>query len=396
MSEKLTWSAIIPLIGGFPLGAHEAIGHPAEEIIGFDGFWNNDGEFMAYYGKKYGTPYRIMEHLDQPLKKVNIAVATPPCAGLCMLTSSSASANKRGPNADQNIWIHRACEVAFHHLDTDVLIIENAPALYTNYGKPLLERLKQYAWENGRSITALKTSTLLHGIPQARQRCFVFMWKSEFAPILEYYDRPRKNATEYLKEVNSSMTHWDDMFDITRSPTNMFLMDYLPKKLGPDWYQIMVSEKCKSGLGYILTHNLWDDAIATTDSPKVKKVLTHCKDKIARKMGYWDSSILPIGDKINGLIGKSMGCYIHPTEMRLLNIRECLHFMGHPHDFTISTPKKVWIIPQNVPTAPSRDVVLEAMKFVRGELPFSEGQFVKQNNIKQEVQWVEKKETING
>ena len=170
MSDKITWSAIIPLVGGFPLGAHEAIGHPAEEIIGFDGFWNNDGEFMAYYGKKYGTPYRNMNELTQPLKKVNIAVSTPPCAGLCMLTSSSASSNKRGPDADQNIWIHRACEVAFNHLDTDVLIIENAPALYTNYGKPLLERLKNYAWENGRSITAYKTTTILHGIPQARQR----------------------------------------------------------------------------------------------------------------------------------------------------------------------------------------------------------------------------------
>lgn len=398
MSEKITWSAIIPLIGGFPLGAHEAIGHPAEEIIGFDGFWNNDGEFMAYYGNKYDVPYRIMEDLNSPLKKVNIAVATPPCAGLCMLTSAAASSNKRGPDADQNIWIHRACEVAFNHLDTDVLIIENAPALYTNYGKPLLERLKNYAWENGRSITALKTSTILHGIPQNRQRCFVFMWKSEFAPLVEYYDRPCKNATEYLKEVNSSMSHWNDVFQFEKNPINEFLINYIPTVLGQDWKERFITEKYKTGLDVINRNGLWDVAAShPLCSPRVAKKLMHCKMKLAKGMGYWDGTIIPIGERINGLIGKTMSSYIHPTENRLLNIRECLHFMGHPHDFTISSPKKVFIIPQNVPTAPSRDVVLEAMKFVRGELPFSDGQFVKQNNIKREVQYVEKKEVvING
>ena len=42
---------------------------------------------------------------------------------------------------------------------------------------------------------------LKHGVPQNRLRTFYFFWKSETAPVLSYYDRPRKNLREYLEEI---------------------------------------------------------------------------------------------------------------------------------------------------------------------------------------------------
>jgi hypothetical protein len=55
--------------------------------------------------------------------------------------------------------------------------------------------------------------------------------------------------------------------------------------------------------------------------------------------------------------------------------------MGFPHDFElVGGLSKMNHIAQNVPVPTSRDIHSEIAKFIRGELPFSETNYLRQDN----------------
>ncbi len=47
-NEEITWAPIVPLIGGFPLGAEQAIGKPPVEIFSYEGFDANDSQYVNF------------------------------------------------------------------------------------------------------------------------------------------------------------------------------------------------------------------------------------------------------------------------------------------------------------------------------------------------------------
>lgn len=80
MDRKITWAPLIPLIGGFPLGAELAIGHGPEFVASYEGFWSNDQHYMNYQNNILG---RNLEYVNLTLNQdfktnVDIVVATPP------------------------------------------------------------------------------------------------------------------------------------------------------------------------------------------------------------------------------------------------------------------------------------------------------------------------------
>jgi len=383
----IKWAPILPLIGGFPLGAHKTIGHPAEYVLSWEAFNFNDQVFMDYYEKKYGTKrYVLDDQIPDSVYPVDIVVATPPCAGLSMLNSSAKDANMRGGCAIQNQWIYKSLDVAFNpQINAKVVIVENAPALYTNYGKEVMDNIVQKAQKAGRSVTTVKTSTLLHGIPQERTRSFTFFWKDSNCPELEFIKRDHKTATEYLKEVDSNMINYDDTFDLSKNILNSFLFEYIIKKVGPNFRQVLIEEKCKTVLEYIVKHNLYHDVIKEAKSEKIANKILHIKHKKDVGKNFWDASLNIMWDHIFALVGKNMQSYLHPTENRLLNVRECLHFMGFPNDFYLD-PAKVSILPKNVPVDTAADWVGQAVKFCNGELKITGKKFIKHNNIKRVIE----------
>jgi hypothetical protein len=73
------WIPIIPLIGGFPLGAEAAFGKPPSFVASYDGFWANDSHYMNYQNNvlNRNLEYRIIENQNYE-EKVNVIVGTPP------------------------------------------------------------------------------------------------------------------------------------------------------------------------------------------------------------------------------------------------------------------------------------------------------------------------------
>ena len=174
IKEQLTWIPVIPLIGGFALGAEKALGKPPEFVSSLDGFWKNDSQYMNYQNETLGRDieYRVLDPLDRSFKeKINIVVGTPPCAALSQLNRGSGDA--KGSGCAKNEFMYIVAEQGIHCYNADVIIIENAPALYTDKGKDVANKLTNIAHSSGYSISFYKTSTHYHGIPQSRDRCFV-------------------------------------------------------------------------------------------------------------------------------------------------------------------------------------------------------------------------------
>jgi DNA (cytosine-5)-methyltransferase 1 len=389
MSNKPTWAPIIPLIGGFPTGAEMALGTLPEAIVSYEAFATNDGNYINYMNNKRGLniPVILVDkgqiHTES---KIDIFVSTCPCAGLSMLNTGK-DASKRGADAEKNKWMYDSSRHILETYRPKVLVGENAPALATSKGEAVADKLYKIAKEYNYSFTIYKTNTIFHGVPQSRERTFYFFWDSKTAPIMEYYDRPRKSFSQYLNEVEPGSLQHDDIINpkLMSEPQYRFIKD----RYKTDDARKIISQRAVTAHNFIIKNDLFNEyvewvKINGTESD-IKSAL-YAKSKFDNGLGIWDSSIHVFGDYMNAVIGRNMNDTIHPTEDRSLTVREAMHMMALPPDFELLGGRKnTHIIAQNVPACTARDMVLECEKFINGKLEFSDVDYLRQNNSKKEV-----------
>ena len=71
--KKVKWAPIMPLIGGFPLGAERAFNTSPEKIYSYPGFDANDLHYVNYMKD---IEYNVIDNgVYQPL---DVIVGTPP------------------------------------------------------------------------------------------------------------------------------------------------------------------------------------------------------------------------------------------------------------------------------------------------------------------------------
>jgi site-specific DNA-cytosine methylase len=378
----IRFGAIVPLIGGFAIGNSMAVGHKPSVLYTYSAFESNEKHLRAYWPD---VPYVILDTVENPpIESLDFVSTTCPCAGLSMLNYSKEKSGKsRGADAAQNEWMYRSANFVLENIRPKVFFGENAPGLFSEMGKGVVERLFEIAQSHGYSMSLVKTSTSLHGIPQDRTRTFYFFWKSEYAPVMNMYNREKKNLIDYLSEIpeTASLQETFNTWKLENLPTIRFLEE----KKGMSWKEIM-SSKDYGTLNWLIVHNGWlEECISYTeeimpDSVDLR-VLNHMKSKLAQGMGFWDGSPRLGIDAFNAVISKNMACGAHPTEKRFMNIREYMHLMGLPHDFQLLDKTQWNHIAQNVPTVTARDWTLEVIKFIRGELKSSGEKLFRQNNI---------------
>ena len=105
-------------------------------------------------------------------------------------------------------------------------------------------------------------------------------------------------------------------------------------------------------------------------------------------LGWWDGSPLIFHEATNAIIAKN-SAIIHPGKERGITIREAMHLMGLPHDFEMTNVYMNHIC-QNVPVTTATDWTHEIVRFLKGEIQEFGGDFVKQNNISQRIDYAEK------
>lgn len=281
--------------------------------------------------------------------------------------------------------MYTSTEHVLKFIQPKVLIGENAPALFTKSGEATANKLREIGQQNGYSLTLYKTTTSLHGIPQCRTRTFYIFWKSDTAPVLEFYNRDRLSFKDFL--LSKNITHNEDELkmltdDLLKEPSYQFAKEVLG-----DNFREVINEYGKTVNQYLIKSGRLQDYLDFLNSKGYDSTkFAAMKAKVEGGGGYWDNSIHVFGDTINAIAGRVITSTIHPAEDRWLSKKEYLALMGMDPEFNvIGGYKNLNMVAQNVPTCTAHDMVEQCMKFVRGDLQSSGSSFNRQDNTSQKL-----------
>lgn len=405
-NKKIKWMSFQSLIGGMMIGAEKAFGCPPVCTIDYEGAANgNSKEYVNYMNniRKVNMPQLVLKggitdmfeefltdedaKLFNELKEdVDVVTAVPICSGLSMLNSCNqkdASA-KRGSGAVQNNNLLGITRFTLKHIQPKAYIFENAPGMFTNAGTELREVLNEMAQHYGYCVSYVYTDSLFHHNVQARRRTFVFFWKADCCPEVPVMaSKEYKNIMDYLKNIPADAKYNSNEYvlnDITTIQKDWF--KFAHTMLGDDFRKTMI-ERNKRNLASALTddENMRDKyykwCLENFEDKRTQRYLNHIIEKVEDGKGYWNTSpAFTSFEYIPTVYTKTIGTLLHPTEDRLYNMRELMHFMGLPNDFEFTsdgdrkeTIHKINFIAQNVPVMTSYDMHDVIRQFVEGKLP---------------------------
>lgn len=386
--RPVRWGNIIPLVGGSALGCYDAVGTKPQYNLSYSAFDKNEIYLENYWPE---IPRIVLDKNDSlPEGKIDFINSVCPCAGLSLLSTSKS----RDVRDQSNKWMIESADVVLGKIKPRVYFGENAPGLFTKMGGWVREILKHKAKTYGYSFSLYRTTTSLHGIPQNRLRTFYFFWDTPTPPILNYYCRPRKSLVDYLKEIPPDASSQDEFVRPGSIEDTCKAHSFVLQK-----YDTTHSEFIKKFDGgsihsfhtFVVENGLIDECIDWIESNfGTSKELIRLKKIKAKVEGggrFMDGSAAYYHETCNALVGRNLTGITHPEQPRFLTIREIMYLMGMPHDFdfSVNSGGSLNILAQNVPACTSRDMTLEIVKFLNGELNYHNESFLKQDNIKQRI-----------
>ena len=400
MTKKYTYGSIIPLIGGMTIAAKELFGYDPEWIASWgSAFGANDKYCLEYFNS---VPYIELD-TGANLPPVDIVLCLPPCAGLSGANTSTSGRNPRGCNAPSNQHMLTTSEIAMRDIKAKLVMVENAPGLYTKMGEKFARNIRVLADQYGYAMSMVKTNTIFHGLPQSRTRTFFFLWQRGEVPILKSIRRSYTQLSELLIE-NPILTNSPPVNKKAYRPSQMPMIEFLitngrERKLYNTYSEMIkyyAKDKMTSVWDVIYKNDLLDEAIQWISdnkdmqnnilAQKEVKWLKYAKNKKARGLNVLNSSIKLGWEKINALTWQIMPYLAHPHRDRWLTIAEALTLMRFPTDFiksTSITTKDSNVICQNVPVCTAKDWLEEAVAALDGDrewVKLSPGFILRQNN----------------
>lgn len=359
----------MPLIGGQAIGQANALGSRPAWLASYAPFAKNDEHLAKYWST---TPWVLS---DAPLPRADVVGATCPCAGLSGLSTTSSASSKH------NDWMYIVTERVLSEARPLCYWGENAPALFTKKGAPVLERLADIASKHGYSVLAYRTASALHGAPQTRERCFYMMFRGEQVPVLRWIRRERRTIEEILDSVPH---HETDLVPTGKSPWTDPWYAYARKMI---FTGMTHAEACAS-------------LDATTDCMRLPQQLDEWRGW--GPMGTWFKEVmgdhktaarcfeanikgqmgLGIMQRVTTLPRRYIGAFVshlpwlmtHHREERYLTWRECMAIMGMPPDMIMIDPRRrLNHVCQNVPVRTATDLALEIRAALSGEREWVRG-----------------------
>lgn len=359
----MKWASMIPLIGGFTIGAAQAIGTNPNYIYTFDGFESNDSHCLHYYNK--------VKHIHNPEKiaKLDLVILTPPCSALSLLNKYS------NEEYDSIKYLYETTKIC---IDSNVTTIigENAPALFTKKGQNVVKKLFNIIREKGYSISLYQTSTIYHGIPQKRLRTFYIIHKNKNAIYLkncgnkcelDVYEFLKTRPVDYQQKFNIS-EYFKIQIDFVKTlKDNKYFRDNI------------------SFLYMLKKENLFDDFLTYVEKTNSKlfkvyvKHLNHIRKKLKNGQCFWDNSVFFCKDSICSITSRIMNHTYLVKDDRFLNVSDFMSLMGLPKDFTLVN-KNYNHICQNVPVDTAKDVVKMVLTQIEKK-QYTNGRIYKFSNI---------------
>lgn len=381
-------ASIIPLIGGETIGSEQAYGQRPDYLLSYSPFKANDSHLVNHYGGE--VPYILLDEGGSAPHRVDVMSSVCPCAGLSLLSGKASADNEK------NKWMTTVAEYVMGDLKPEVYWGENAPQLARNMGAPVRDELRRIGLKHGYSMTIYLTKSLLHGVPQVRERTFYFFWKGDRVPVLEYFARPRPTIQEVilgtkgnsqtepinqktpskddpyyryiLEEMHAGATHRDFVGGIldVESARNT-VISYIHRKTGADWPRVA---------------RWMDEQGYEKEGPKCLRR----QMKLDQGLGFmmWGTSFPK--DYIGAFVSHMPHSLTHPTLDRYITYREAMTIMGLPQDFELLNPtRSINHMCQNVPVPPARDMAGEVRAYLGGRRETIKARYVFQSNLTQQL-----------
>ena len=387
-------AGIVPLIGGELLASDAAYGVKPEYIMSYGAFANNEQHLLNHYKKDgYDIPYHVLDSENPPqnLESVDIVSSVCPCAGLSNYHSSYGEHNQN------NQWMEKTTRYVLETVKPKVLWGENAPALATNVGAFMREKLREISDAAGYNMSIYITKSLLHGSPQIRRRSFYFFWRRDtfdnMVPVFNTYNRKYPTIRELLDSVksnfqvepiNKKIPSQDDPYYnyfLTEVKGGMTHTDF-SATLGPDTF----NRPSYSVEGEMLAQGITYQEIGKwMRSQGKEKEADKCDRRHAKlssgKNVMMRGTIIPV-DHIGAFVVHMPSVVTHHVEDRYVNYREAMTIMGLPQDYELLDPKiSTNHICQNVPFLTAKDMATEVLATINGERPMERASYLLQSNL---------------
>lgn len=379
-------AAIIPLIGGLPLGQELAFNSELEYILSYEAFSNNDNHYVKY---KPNVPYYLLDENNNKFASVDVIGTTCPCAGLSSLSPSSNS------ESTVNDWMINSAQFILGQVKPKVFWGENAPRLASKMGAPVVNKLRAIAEQNGYTMSIFKTKSILHGLSQVRDRTFYFFWKGDKVPLFKYIKREHERIEDTIRNVGRDPKDPMDVLTNTNIPSqNPFYRFVLEEIEGGITHQDFFNkiEKTTNPMDHIENNKVsYLEVAKWMTSNGFEKQAERCKiihDKLTAGGNIMRKLVEVPKDHIGAFVGHLPSQLTHPDEDRFLTIREALSIMKLPKDFILQGGKSnLNHICQNVPVTTAYDMAVSVKEYLNGELPFLDTKFAIQDNKTQTVEY---------
>ena len=375
-------AAIVPLIGGLPLGSELAFGSKPKYVLSYSPFKANDSQYLAYHNHSF--PYHVIdENKVPPLPKVDVVGATCPCAGLSSLSPSASSQN------EANDWMPTSAEFVLSRVRPKVFWGENAPRLASKMGEPIVKKLREIGEANGYTLSLYKTKSLLHGLSQVRDRSFYFFWREkDRVPVLSFFNREHERIEDTIRA-----SHFDEKDPMSIVPNKgmpsqqafyRYVLEEMFGGISHVDFQRMITRSTNPMVFLEGRGILYRDVATWMKKNGYDKVAARCEkihEKLSAGQNIMRKDVEIPKDKIGAFVGHLPMMLTHPDLDRFITIREALDIMKMPKDFILQGgAKNLNVICQNVPVTTARDMANEISKYLNGELDMMNTRFLVQDN----------------
>ncbi len=375
------------------IASQKVFGSLPKYVVSFTPFKENEKHLLNYWQGE--VPYYLLDSGETPpVPHVDIVSSTCPCAGL----SQAANSNEYGSENDSNQWMLKSARFVFETIKPLVYWGENAPGLAGSIGASIRNELVDLAWSHGYAACFYRTKSLLHGVPQVRERTFYFFWKGRKVPVLNYFERDVERIEDVILSVRGNSL---------QEPINR----HTPSK---DPFYRYVLEEVAGGVShadffksYVPFNVRWMDAKSIAEKSghtylqmadwmerqgflKNREQCLRFHDKLSKGLEITRRGTTVPKGIIQAFVLLAPKILTHPREDRYITFREALTIMGMPDDFELLDPWKkcntgtglesVNHICQNVPVKTAMDMAEEVKAALMGKRDMSSARLAFQHN----------------
>ena len=370
----LKHASIVPLIGGELIGSMNAFGTPPEYILTYSAFKANETHLLNYLKQK-GIDHKYYVIDEDPHWTpgyVDSVASVCPCSGLSFLST------KYSADAEANKWMEVTAEYVLSTIKPRVYWGENAPQLAGAVGKPVVEKLMKIAKKYGYVMSLYRTKSLLHGVPQVRERAFYFFWQGEEIPLLNYFSRPHQRIEDLITGVRSNfqMEPVNKNTPSKDDPYYRYLLEVVHGGITHrEHFDVMQRENISTGFLDVksdierrgITYRTIAEWMGKQgyDREVVKCIRAH--DKLANGQSIMRRGTMVPKNYIGAFVSHYPLMLTHPYEDRYITYRESMTIMGLPDDFELLNPRKsINAVCQNVPVRTAQDIATEVREYLLG------------------------------